>query len=100
MGWFAEPVRPEQGRAIAEQIGAFAYLECSAKTKDVRYPRSIRKGNASSSSTEEEEEEQVRAALKKPPHRFACFVSHLVCIITVTTRLFLVVRGGTFFDPV
>lgn len=30
-----EPVRPEQGRAIAEQIGAFAYLECSAKTKDV-----------------------------------------------------------------
>ncbi|KAL3981470.1 Ras family protein [Acanthocheilonema viteae] len=29
-----EPVRPEQGRAIAEQIGAFAYLECSAKTKD------------------------------------------------------------------
>ncbi|EYB95053.1 hypothetical protein Y032_0164g3537 [Ancylostoma ceylanicum] len=30
-----EPVRPEQGRAIAEQIGAFAYLECSAKTKDI-----------------------------------------------------------------
>ncbi|VDO28725.1 unnamed protein product [Brugia timori] len=30
-----EPVRPEQGRAIAEQIGAFAYLECSAKAKDV-----------------------------------------------------------------
>lgn len=29
-----EPVKPEQGRAIAEQIGAFAYLECSAKTKD------------------------------------------------------------------
>uniref|UniRef100_A0A2K6W679 Uncharacterized protein n=1 Tax=Onchocerca volvulus TaxID=6282 RepID=A0A2K6W679_ONCVO len=29
-----EPVRPEHGRAIAEQIGAFAYLECSAKTKD------------------------------------------------------------------
>uniref|UniRef100_A0A1I8E8E5 Ras family protein n=1 Tax=Wuchereria bancrofti TaxID=6293 RepID=A0A1I8E8E5_WUCBA len=29
-----EPVRPEQGRAIAEQIGAFAYLECSAKAKD------------------------------------------------------------------
>lgn len=30
-----EPVRPEQGRAVAEQIGAFAYLECSAKTKEV-----------------------------------------------------------------
>ncbi|EGT42143.1 hypothetical protein CAEBREN_21624 [Caenorhabditis brenneri] len=29
-----EPVKPEQGRAIAEQIGAFAYLECSAKTKE------------------------------------------------------------------
>jgi len=29
-----EPVRPEQGRAMAEQIGAYAYLECSAKTKD------------------------------------------------------------------
>ncbi|VDN56847.1 unnamed protein product [Dracunculus medinensis] len=29
-----EPVRPEQGRTIAEQIGAFAYLECSAKAKD------------------------------------------------------------------
>ncbi|PAV71611.1 hypothetical protein WR25_22171 isoform B [Diploscapter pachys] len=29
-----EPVKPEQGRAIADQIGAFAYLECSAKTKD------------------------------------------------------------------
>ena len=31
-----EPVKPEQGRAMAEQIGAYAYLECSAKTKDVR----------------------------------------------------------------
>ena len=30
-----EPVKPEQGRAMAEQIGAYAYLECSAKTKDV-----------------------------------------------------------------
>ncbi|VDO26442.1 unnamed protein product [Onchocerca flexuosa] len=29
-----EPVRSEQGRAIAEQIGAFAYLECSAKAKE------------------------------------------------------------------
>jgi GTPase SAR1 family protein len=31
-----EPVKSEQGKTIAEQIGAFAYLECSAKTKDVR----------------------------------------------------------------
>ncbi|KAK0394699.1 hypothetical protein QR680_000882 [Steinernema hermaphroditum] len=29
-----EPVKPDQGRAIAEQIGAFDYIECSAKTKD------------------------------------------------------------------
>ena len=29
-----EPVKPEEGRAIAEKINAFAYLECSAKTKE------------------------------------------------------------------
>ena len=29
-----EPVRSEQGRAMADRIGAYAYLECSAKTKD------------------------------------------------------------------
>lgn len=29
-----EPVRPEEGMQIAEKIGAFAYLECSAKTKE------------------------------------------------------------------
>lgn len=29
-----EPVRSEEGRTMAEKIGAFAYLECSAKTKD------------------------------------------------------------------
>ena len=29
-----EPVKPEEGRAMAEKIGAFAYLECSARTKD------------------------------------------------------------------
>lgn len=29
-----EPVRPEQGKQMAEQIGAVAYLECSAKTKE------------------------------------------------------------------
>jgi Ras homolog gene family, member A len=29
-----EPVRPEQGRAMSDKIGAYAYLECSAKTKE------------------------------------------------------------------
>ncbi|KAL7673193.1 hypothetical protein ACOME3_008061 [Neoechinorhynchus agilis] len=29
-----EPVRPEDGRAVAEKINAYAYLECSAKTKE------------------------------------------------------------------
>lgn len=29
-----EPVKPEEGRAMAEKISAFAYLECSAKSKD------------------------------------------------------------------
>lgn len=29
-----EPVRPEAGRAMADKIGAYAYLECSAKTKE------------------------------------------------------------------
>lgn len=29
-----EPVRTEQGRAMADKIGAYAYLECSAKTKE------------------------------------------------------------------
>jgi len=29
-----EPVRIEDGRAMADKINAFAYLECSAKTKD------------------------------------------------------------------
>ena len=28
------PVRAEEGRAMAERIGAVAYVECSAKTKD------------------------------------------------------------------
>ncbi|KAI6200821.1 Ras family protein [Aphelenchoides besseyi] len=32
-----EPVKTEQAKSIAEQIGAFAYLECSAKTKEVRF---------------------------------------------------------------
>lgn len=29
-----EPVRAEEGRQMSERISAFAYLECSAKTKD------------------------------------------------------------------
>ena len=29
-----EPVKPEEGRAMAEKISAFAYLECSAKSKE------------------------------------------------------------------
>lgn len=29
-----EPVRQEEGRSMADKIGAFGYLECSAKTKD------------------------------------------------------------------
>lgn len=29
-----EPVRPEDGRAMAEKINAYRYLECSAKTKE------------------------------------------------------------------
>jgi len=29
-----EPVKAEEGRAMAEKINAFAYLECSAKTKE------------------------------------------------------------------
>ena len=28
-----EPVKPEEGRAMAKKINAFAYLECSAKCK-------------------------------------------------------------------
>ncbi|XP_036616145.1 transforming protein RhoA-like isoform X1 [Trichosurus vulpecula] len=29
-----EPVKPEEGRDMANRIGAFCYMECSAKTKD------------------------------------------------------------------
>jgi len=29
-----EPVRTEQGRAMADKIKAYAYLECSAKTRE------------------------------------------------------------------
>ncbi|XP_050010149.1 transforming protein RhoA-like [Alexandromys fortis] len=29
-----EPVKPEEGRDMANRIGAFGYMECSAKTRD------------------------------------------------------------------
>ncbi|XP_069325304.1 transforming protein RhoA-like isoform X3 [Eulemur rufifrons] len=29
-----EPVKPEEGRDMANRIGALGYMECSAKTKD------------------------------------------------------------------
>ena len=29
-----EPVKAEEGRAMADKINAFAYLECSAKSKE------------------------------------------------------------------
>ncbi|XP_036606736.1 transforming protein RhoA-like isoform X2 [Trichosurus vulpecula] len=29
-----KPVKPEEGRDVANRIGAFGYMECSAKTKD------------------------------------------------------------------
>ncbi|KAA0187774.1 Ras GTP-binding protein Rho1 [Fasciolopsis buskii] len=29
-----EPVKPDEGKAMADKIGALAYLECSAKTKE------------------------------------------------------------------
>ena len=29
-----EPIRTEEGRAMAEKIGAYAYLECSAKLNE------------------------------------------------------------------
>ena len=29
-----EVIHPEQGRAMAEKVGAYAYLECSAKTRE------------------------------------------------------------------
>jgi GTPase SAR1 family protein len=32
-----EPVRSEEGRNMADKIGAVGYLECSAKTKEGRY---------------------------------------------------------------
>ena len=29
-----EPVKPEEGRTMAEKINAFAFLECSARTQE------------------------------------------------------------------
>lgn len=31
---YQEPVKPEDGRDMANRISAFGYMECSAKTKD------------------------------------------------------------------
>lgn len=41
-----EPVKPEEGRDMANRIGAFGYMECSAKTKDgvrrfLKWPREL-----------------------------------------------------------
>lgn len=32
--FYQEPVKPEDGRDMANRISAFGYMECSAKTKD------------------------------------------------------------------
>ncbi|KAF6022427.1 Rho1 [Bugula neritina] len=54
-----EPVKMDQGRAMADNISAFGYLECSAKTKD---------------GVREVFETATRAALqvKKKKKRFRC----------------------------
>jgi Ras family protein A len=69
------PVKPEQGRAMAEQIGAYAYLECSAKTKDVSSAvsvmttkftgrtRSVRDGHAFRAASAQKAATQMRSAL-------------------------------------
>ncbi|KAI6176365.1 Ras family protein [Aphelenchoides bicaudatus] len=48
-----EPVKTEQARAIADQIGAYAYLECSGN------PRSLRASNTSGFAVEEEEKARM-----------------------------------------
>lgn len=61
-----------QGAAVAEQIGAFAYLECSAKNKEVGTgplcqqaepvagnPRGVREGDGGGTAEQEEAEEEV-----------------------------------------
>ena len=52
-----EPVKPEEGRAMAEKINAFAYLECSAKSKE---------------GVREVFETATRAALQKPDISTSC----------------------------
>jgi len=75
-----EPVKPEEGRTMAEKINAFAYLECSAKSKEgvrevfetaTRAALQVRtqRGTLASSyhfvSGQEEEEEAVCSLLKR-----------------------------------
>uniref|UniRef100_A0A673U1A7 Ras homolog family member A n=1 Tax=Suricata suricatta TaxID=37032 RepID=A0A673U1A7_SURSU len=48
-----KPVKPEEGRDMANRIGAFGYMECSAKTKD---------------GVREVLEMATRAALQHSPH--------------------------------
>jgi len=85
-----EPVKPEEGRTMAEKINAFAYLECSAKSKEgvrevfetaTRAALQKRKGRGGKRSrcsvlkqtstvefwSEEEKEKQVHHLLRRPP---------------------------------
>ena len=63
---------------MAEQIGAYAYLECSAKTKDVSHikeehlslhlcagrARGLRDGNTSGTASAQEAAQEVRHAVR------------------------------------
>uniref|UniRef100_UPI00358F41E6 rho-related GTP-binding protein RhoB-like n=1 Tax=Myxine glutinosa TaxID=7769 RepID=UPI00358F41E6 len=55
-----EPVRAEEGRAMADRVDAFDYVECSARTKE---------------GVREVFEAATRASLRKRPSRFhkSCF---------------------------
>jgi hypothetical protein len=64
-----EPVRPEEGRAMAEKINAFAYLECSAKSKE---------------GVREVFETATRAALQV---RFVRMCNFEICAVTVAAGL-------------
>ncbi|KAF8570128.1 hypothetical protein P879_04815 [Paragonimus westermani] len=52
-----QPVKTEDGRAMASQIGAYAYIECSSKTKE---------------NVREVFEIATRAALKKKKKNYTC----------------------------
>lgn len=56
-----EPVKQEEGRIMADKMGCYAYLECSAKTKD---------------GVREVFEMATRSALQKPhkKHKLKCLV--------------------------